>query len=666
MYKMVHFLIGIMGFPILLFAQDHHFQKTDTFKNIDLENVVVIAQHHVANKKTKVLSSLDNYLESNTAINMVRRGAYAWEPLLNGMGTERSVITIDGMRIYGACTDKMDPITSYVEITNLSKANIYNGSSGSAHGATIAGNIDLMRRKSGFNHSGFKGTVFAGMETNNWQKMLGTTMQYASPKFYTDIDFIYRDADNYKAGGGNKIAYSQFTKYNISAITGFKLSKHEEILASLIYDKAIDIGYPALPMDVALAEAFIGSVQYERHHITPNIHHWETKLYYNQITHIMDDTQRPDVHIRMDMPGWSKTGGYYSKLIGKKNKHHWNANISGHFNYSLAEMTMFSNKPGEKDMFMLTWPGVQTINNQIFIEDKIVISNMLSLSVHAGIGNHLNRIKDNLGYESLLIFYPEMSRSRSRWLKNAGYTFSYQTKKWQHSLGMGFGERAPSVSEAYGYYLFNSADKYDYMGNPHMNNEKSIEINAATVFAVQKLSVKLQSTYFSLFNYIIGKPQASLIPMTIGAKGIKVYEQLSQAHIINTSLSAAYRFSKKWQLSGDLIYRKGMADSLDLPQIQPLTYRTTLQYQYAAFLGEASMNGALAQNNFSALFGESYTAAYTVFNVSASYQIKIHQHKINVKAGVENVFDRYYTTFASWNKVPQMGRNVFINLIYSF
>ena len=44
---------------------------------------------------------------------MVKRGSYAWEPLINGMATERTVITIDGMRIFGACTDKMDPITSY-------------------------------------------------------------------------------------------------------------------------------------------------------------------------------------------------------------------------------------------------------------------------------------------------------------------------------------------------------------------------------------------------------------------------------------------------------------------------------------------------------------------------------------------------------------------------
>ena len=78
----------------------------------------------------KPLGSLDSYLAGSNSVNMIRRGCYAWEPMLNGMATERSVITVDGMRIYGACTDKMDPVTSYVETSNLSRARIKSGASG--------------------------------------------------------------------------------------------------------------------------------------------------------------------------------------------------------------------------------------------------------------------------------------------------------------------------------------------------------------------------------------------------------------------------------------------------------------------------------------------------------------------------------------------------------
>lgn len=659
------FLLSIL-IPLLANAQlDTTFQKDSTFPK-QLDNVIVIGQQSLANKKTKILSSLDGYLESNNAVNMIKRGAYAWEPLLNGMATERSVITIDGMRIYGACTDKMDPATSYVEITNLSKVNIHSGQSGSANGATIAGAIDLVRRQSSFSNSGFKGSVFTGMESSNMQKIAGTTLQYASEKIFTDFDFTYRDAGNYKAGGGEEVLYSQFTKYNASAIMGWKLSEHRQLTASAIYDRATDVGYPALPMDVSLAEAFMGSVQYQQHHLSPTIDNWGTKLYYNSVTHIMDDSKRPDVPIRMDMPGWTKTGGFYSKLNGSKNNQEWMLNLSGHYNTSLAEMTMYSNNPNEKDMFMLTWPGVHTLYSSLFFEDKITINPNWNAAFSIGSGIQNNKVKKELGLESLRIFYPGMESANTRWLKNVSAKINYQQDHWQHSFGIGYGERAPSVSEGYGFYLFNSFDRFDYIGNPDMRNEKSLELNAASSFTTSRLSVKIQADYFKIFDYIIGKPHADLIAMTIGANGVKIYEQLSRANILNTNLSVAWQLSKKLQWSAKAIYRYGKSDTLNLPFIQPFSYGTTLQFQRKHFLAEASMEGAFSQTRYSAALGETAAKAYTIFNISASAPINFKNQKLIIKSGVENIFDTYYSTFADWNRIPRMGRNIFMNLIYEF
>ncbi len=98
----------------------------------------------------KMSVSVDEFLASSDKISFIKRGAYAWEPLLNNMSTERSVVTIDGMRIFGACTDKMDPVTSYLESNTLSSIDIKSGQEGSSHGATIAGSIDLKRKSTPF------------------------------------------------------------------------------------------------------------------------------------------------------------------------------------------------------------------------------------------------------------------------------------------------------------------------------------------------------------------------------------------------------------------------------------------------------------------------------------------------------------------------------------
>lgn len=75
----------------------------------------------------KMAVSVDEFLSSSDNISFIKRGAYAWEPLLNNMSTERSTVTIDGMHVFGACTDKMDPITSYVESNNLATIDIKSG-----------------------------------------------------------------------------------------------------------------------------------------------------------------------------------------------------------------------------------------------------------------------------------------------------------------------------------------------------------------------------------------------------------------------------------------------------------------------------------------------------------------------------------------------------------
>ena len=90
----------ISGFQI---AQN----KSDSLKTGGIQEVILIKTNTISNKDAKPLGSVDDYLQKSTQVEMVRRGAYAWEPILNNMSTERTLITIDGMRIFGACTGYM-------------------------------------------------------------------------------------------------------------------------------------------------------------------------------------------------------------------------------------------------------------------------------------------------------------------------------------------------------------------------------------------------------------------------------------------------------------------------------------------------------------------------------------------------------------------------------
>ena len=660
------FFIGLfLSFPTLIFAQE---KVVDTLISKNLAEVIVIGKkRQLYQKQAKPLATIDEYLQQSTKIDMIRRGSYAWEPLINSMTTERTLVTIDGMRVFGACTDKMDPITSYVEVSNLAEATIKSGQQGSCHGATIGGSIDLQRNRSGFSDSGWETALNTGFETNGKQKIIGSAVGYTNKRFYVDTDFMFRDAENYTDGNGNKVLFSQFQKFNISAISGFSFGINKGIEGSVIYDKATNVGYPALPMDVSLAKALITSLKFEYTPKLSKITNWETKIYYNSITHKMDDTKRPSVPIHMDMPGWSDTYGFYSKLKSVFNRHHFIADLNSFYNRSVAEMTMYPEDSNEKLMFMYTWPDVKTFYSALFLEDNLVLNCHSSLKFSGSLARHYNQVASDLGLESLQIFYPKMKDSRSRILKNISSNYVYDENEFSYGFGLAYGERASSVSEGYGFYLFNSFDQYDYIGNPELKNENAMEGSAFVGYKTKKWNAKLASSYFHISNYVIGKPNASLIPMTIGASGVKIYTALDYATIFNADLSLEYQFSSHLKGKGQLVYSYGKDfENQNLPFISPLRYFAALDYKKGNFSTEIAVQGNATQTQFNSFYGEDKTPDFAILNFDTGYSFTLEKLKCNLKAGIENVLDTYYSTFSDWNHISRKGRNLFLNLSFNY
>ncbi|GAA4033184.1 hypothetical protein GCM10022386_16990 [Flavobacterium cheonhonense] len=642
-------------------------ETKDSLVPKDLKEVIVIGKKtQIHEKQSKSLATIDEFLDKGSKVDLVKRGAYAWEPLINSMATERTLITIDGMRIFGACTDKMDPITSYVEVSNLSEATIKSGQQGSCFGSTIGGAIDLKRSQNRFGSQQWDFALNTGFETNNRQKIVGSSVNYADSTYYVDTDVMFREADNYAAGNNREILYSQFRKLNFSGTAGFKFFTNKLLEASVIYDKATDVGYPALHMDVSLAEALITSLKYVVIPKSSLVKDWETKVYFNTITHRMDDTTRPSVPIHMDMPGWSKTFGMYSKATAVKNRHHFLANFNAFYNQSVAEMTMYPNDPNENLMFMYTWPDVRTLYTGLFAEDQWVFNCHSGLKLSVSAGSHTNDVASDFGLQSLQIFYPEMSRQKTRFLKSIAAHYNYHKGEWEYGFGLGYGERAPSVSEGYGFYLFNSSDRFDYVGNPNLSNEKSIETHAFIGYKKEKISTKISSSFFRISDYIIGTPDTVLVPMTIGASGVKLYTALSYATIFNVDWNSEIALSNSLKWNVGLLYSLGKdSNGNALPLVNPLSYKTALTFTKVKYNAAIECVGNTAQTRYGSVYGETNTADFALLNANFGYKWVVSGSKLYTKIGVENILDAYYTTYSDWNKVPRMGRNIFVNLNFN-
>lgn len=660
----IYFLAAVFGCTQLHAQQ----QTTDSLKLNELSEVIVIGRKaQLYQKQDKPLMAVEEYLRQSGKVEMVRRGAYAWEPIINNMATERTVVTIDGMRIFGACTDKMDPVTSYVEVSNLSEASINSGVQGNCHGAAIGGSIDLRRNRGTFAAKGWNASLNSGFETNGKQRIMGTAINYTGKSFYSDTDFMYRKSENYTAGNQREVAYSQFGKFNVSGTLGALLDKNKILEASVIYDKATNVGYPALPMDVSLAEALITSFKFDYLPKAKSIKDWETKVYFNTITHRMDDTQRPFVPIHMDMPGWSKTYGFYSKLAAASGRHQFTIDANAFNNTALATMTMYPSDPNENLMFMQTWPDVQTRYAAVFANDQWALNCHAYLKFSATIASHTNTVAGEMGLESLRIFFPDMADRKSRTLKSLSASYQYKRNDWEYQAGLGFGERAPSVSEGYGFYLFNSFDRYDYIGNPQLKNEKSLQAHASVGYQTKKATFKLSAAYFNIYDYIIARADASLIPMTIGATGVKKTTALDLAKILNAECDIQYQISDRFKWKGLVVYNYGQHNQgVGLPFVSPLRYNTAVAYKHNKYNTELALEGNLTQTQYSPSYGEDRTPDYAIVNLSGGYVLGSGQYGYRFNAGIENLLDAYYSTFSDWNNIPRKGRNFFVNFTLSY
>ncbi|MGO3691134.1 MAG: TonB-dependent receptor [Psychroflexus halocasei] len=639
--------------------------EKDSTKSVELEEVVITAAiKKKIETEMKMAVSVDEFLASSEDISFIKRGAYAWEPLLNNMSTERSTITIDGMHIFGACTDKMDPVTSYIETNNISEIDIKSGQEGSLHGATVAGSIDLKRKSTPFNlYKKWSGSYQTGFELNNKQFFNLGNVSYSSDKFVADASISFREAGNYSDGNNKEVNHSQYNKFNTSIGLAYKTSTLSSVRVEAIFDQANDVGFPALPMDLWLSRALITSASYKQLFEEGLFKVWDTKVYFNAIEHYMDDTTRPENLVHMDMPGWSTTYGLVSKATLKNERFFSEIQLNAYNNLSIAEMRMYPQDRSERTMFAYSWPSVTTTVAGISMNNIWELSERSQLNFGGSLTINYNHSKY---VEFNWIFHPGTPQEKTRILPSLNTSYQLDINNFNFSIGTGYGHRAPSVSEGYGYYIYNSFDRYDYIGNPNLKNEISYEGHASAGFKNEKASVQAKVNYFYIKNYIIGRVLSMGSPMNYQSVGVKGYTSLDHSTLFNFSLNTSYTLFDDLHWKGSLTYARGKDENeKNLPFIRPLSYQTSLNYNYERFGFQTSVNGDIEQINYSPEYGEDQTPSYTIWNLSVDYTFYIKNKKTVLQLGAENVLNEYYSTYADWGNIPRMGRNIFTSLKFN-
>lgn len=326
-------------------------------------------------------------------------------------------------------------------------------------------------------------------------------------------------------------------------------------------------------------------------------------------------------------------------------------------------MRMYPQDRSERTMFAYSWPSVTTTVAGISMNNIWELSERSQLNFGGSLTINYNHSKY---VEFNWIFHPGTPQEKTRILPSLNTSYQLDINNFSFSIGTGYGHRAPSVSEGYGYYIYNSFDRYDYIGNPNLKNEISYEGHASAGFKNEKASVQAKVNYFYIKNYIIGRVLSMGSPMNYQSVGVKGYTSLDHSTLFNFSLNTSYTLFDDLHWKGSLTYARGKDENeKNLPFIRPLSYQTSLNYNYERFGFQTSVNGDIEQINYSPEYGEDQTPSYTIWNLSVDYTFYIKNKKTVLQLGAQNVLNEYYSTYADWGNIPRMGRNIFTSLKFN-
>lgn len=665
-------IICLLVFSNSIIAQTKQVTKQDSIPTVQLSEVTVnttaknqnqqLKDYFIANKN----ATTEDILSRLPEINMIRRGSYGTEPLIRSYNTGQINLLIDGMRMHGACTDKMDPVSIYVEPQNLETIQV-NTHHGTMNGSTVGGTVDMKLQSPECKcESVWTGSLSSGYQTAAHAFFESGVVQYSKDKWAVRANITYRKASDYRSGEGKIIPYSAYEKLNYGLSVKYNINQKLSLKTDILFDDGWNIGYPALPMDVGYAAARIVSVSLLKENENGRFKNSEFKIYANRIYHLMDDTHRKDVYMHMDMPGLSKTFGAYANTqytISKKQNLQLRADISS--TELWASMTMY--QTGQTPMYMLTWPNNRSIQAGVAATYKNKLDSLNTLVISTRVDQFINSLITDEAKNHIAVLQ-KPTDNINRTLKNLSAEFTHQFgKHFKASTTLAYAERMPTATELYGFYLFNAFDNYDYLGNTTLKTEQALKADVNLSYTQSKWQISINAYTAKIDNYILGVYQPAYSAMTYGAYGVKQFSNINYAILTGAEAGIIYKPQTTWQIISTFKYNYG-ADNLNnaLPLIAPFKNISSVRKQFKHLSVQVETEAAATQNRVNVLAKETTTKGFVIANLRLGYTGKLKANNYRIDFGVENILDQAYTEHLDWNKINRAGRNIYLGLSYAF
>ena len=608
----------------------------------------------ISNEQIKSADLAEALTKNISSISIVRRSGIANDIILRGQKKDNINILIDNAKIYGACPNRMDPVTSHVLSNNIESVKVIEGPYDVENFGTLSGNVIVKTKQPS---KDLKAEVNLGAGSFAYKKA-SAMISGGTDKFKLLVSTSIEKGDQYEDGEGNDfleqqlekgvMTGNQYSKSDLEAYEKktvltkaiFNITDNQEIKLSYTANRSDNVLYPNTPMDADYDDSDIYTIGYTARDLGTFSKELTLDYYYSHVDHPMSTKLRNSGSEKY-MTNHMKSSIWGSKL--KNSLEVADSLVTIGLDTSVrnwrGKKYMTSSMTGMQMPSFASLDSTDTTNKAVFTSIEKSFGK-LDLEMGARYDytdiDSINADKTDKKYTSL----------------NANIFAIYNAdENTKYFAGIGKSSRVPDAREL-------------YMGaNNDLDDTKNYEVDLGFDKTIGNFNIKSKVFYSVLKDYIYNTG---------------TFENID-ANIYGLDISGFYYMNDKFSIDYGASYQRGEKDDSaidkDLAEIPPLKANIAFNYEEKNSRYTAEIMAVDRWNTYDSSAKEQELAGYALVNLKYSNQL----HKnFGLTFGVDNVFDKTYASTNTYQDITYVetggdrvllndpGRYFYANLKYSF
>ncbi|HFC8550916.1 TPA: TonB-dependent receptor [Neisseria lactamica] len=607
-------------------------------------------------------------LQSVPNMSIIRKGGSSGDPLFRGLGGSRLAINADDQFVYGGCSNRMDPPTSYIHPSTFDEVVVTKGPQTVTQGmGLISGSVHFVRKDPTFHEQpySFNGSTTLGSSGRRDASFeAGAGGKYG----YARLNVSHNESDDYKDGAGNRV-HSNFKRDSQMVQLGVTPAENTTIAGT--YERSRGrAAYADRMMDGSKFDRDAWNVRISQRNITPWLSEIEARYGSSEIDHVMDTySLRP-----VGMMGKQAINPKRRTDTGNlKATFDWdNVNLQTGIDYMRDRHT---ERTGDENYASSPFKPTQSFDQ------------LGGFAEAAWQRNDAQKLIAGLRHDQVTGTYETKADSdplkKTKYPLTSGFfRFEQTTGNTKYYAGLGIAQRSP--------------DYWERKKSENLRKETNRQLDAGLIWNSGNWHVSASVFAGKVDDFIIVETKPMMhhtagsasahshmahhhaghtgshtptpatgghtgshtptTPATGGHSGHHHGPDLSARNIdairLGGEIEVKWEFAPNWSIAGNLAYTygKNRTDGKPLAQTPPLEWNNTLAFDNGKFSAGALWKVVAKQNRFSKgqgnIVGQDIgaSAGFGVLSVNAGWKFNKYA---TLQAGVDNVFNKTYAEFVS-------------------